>query len=333
VTHSIDLTAASTWAVVSATRTKLSGTTLGLFERTEIASNGATFHNARNSASGISVTSGTAYGVQVFFETAGTSGRLRVICRDNTGGVETLITGAVGSLAAGSGFAGNITNVLETNVGSGVVRLTFTYTPNFTGTLWIGVGPDTATAGQTCIINYVGCEPGGFPSSPIITTGATATRAADGPPTLSNLALIGFNALEGTILSSFETMGQNVSAIIYLFGVDGVDSIQYRRGFGAPAESINFSVVGSVSQAGLTVTPTNNFTIYKNAFAYKVNDFGASTNGAAVLTDTSGTLPSVSVLRLGGSNVAGRELFGWLRLFAYTPLREPNAVLPIRSAV
>jgi hypothetical protein len=222
-----------------------------------------------------------------------------------------------GSITLSGAFAGSLSSA-----GAFPARATLTFTPS-AGTLTVTVSGTVTNANL---------EVGSFASSWIPTTGSTATRAADSPPALSNLALIGFNALEGTILSSFETMGQSPSAGIYCFGTSGFNSIQYRRGFGAPAEAINFSTVAGVGQAGLTVSPTNNFTIYKNAFAYKINDFGASTNGAAVLTDTSGTIPSVSVLRLGGSNTTGEELFGWLRLFAYTPFRLPNATLQTLSA-
>ena len=166
-------------------------------------------------------------------------------------------------------------------------------------------------------------ERGAFASSVIRTSTATVTRAAD-IAAVNNLTNIGFNPAQGTLYSEFETAGNSPSASIYCFGTSGFNGLQLRRGFGDPTQLIAFSTVSGVGQAGLTRTSVASLAVHEHIFAYAQNDFAASFNGLAPDVDTLGDLPSVSILRLGCSNGANEELFGWLRRFYYYPLRISN---------
>jgi hypothetical protein len=77
--------------------------------------------------------------------------------------------------------------------------------------------------------------------------------------------------------------------------------------------------------AGLELTAWNS-NITKQAIAYKVDDFAYTTNGASVVTDTSGAIPSVNRLGIG---LTGTQNFlnGTISRIAYYPVRVTNAQL------
>jgi hypothetical protein len=90
-------------------------------------------------------------------------------------------------------------------------------------------------------------------------------------------------------------------------------------------ESHGAVVTGGVLQANLDAgTPTAGATT-KIAFATRVNDFAASLNGGTVVTDTSGTMPTVSRLVLG-ANGEGSAAFlnGHIRSIRYVPVRAAD---------
>jgi hypothetical protein len=63
--------------------------------------------------------------------------------------------------------------------------------------------------------------------------------------------------------------------------------------------------------------------------AYKLDDYAVSVNGGAVVTDTSGAVPSsLTRLSIGGSAVNSAAYnYGPISLFKYWPTRLPNAQL------
>jgi hypothetical protein len=82
---------------------------------------------------------------------------------------------------------------------------------------------------------------------------------------------------------------------------------------------------------GFGATWTTN-AVFKNAQAYKANDFAGSVNGGAVATDTSGTVPTVSVLQLGSLGAGSSSINGYLRRITYYPRRLANAELQAITA-
>jgi hypothetical protein len=86
----------------------------------------------------------------------------------------------------------------------------------------------------------------------------------------------------------------------------------------------------SVAQATLDATFVNS-TAYKHAAAWIANDYAASFNGAAVLTDAAGTIPTVTVLGLGVLGAGTSTANGHIRTFDYYPTRLDNATLIARS--
>ena len=97
------------------------------------------------------------------FYRAGTSNRLRVVFRDNSGGaVESRVTGEIGSLAVAQELAGTLEILSEEDFPDNVKKITIKFTPNFTGNLLFGIGPDSNTSGETVIAYGAQVEAGPF---------------------------------------------------------------------------------------------------------------------------------------------------------------------------
>ena len=171
-------------------------------------------------------------------------------------------------------------------------------------------------------------EAGSFATSYIPTLASTVTRSADVASV--NTLSPWFNQTEGTFLSNVSPL-----AIDNDISLSASDSGGYANSMYLPADSgaqfivVNSSVVEAQIDAGTILANTPN----KIAAAYAANNFALSVNGGAVVTDTSGAIPTVDRLVLGGleGNTANR-LNGHLRQVAYYPRRLTNAELQALSA-
>lgn len=188
------------------------------------------------------------------------------------------------------------------------------------------VGFQIVTNADAIAVDYVQNENGTFETSPIATTTAAATRALD---VCSTTDLSWFNASEGTFVVRFATRDISATAVNAFAMTDGTGneriSVQ-ESGSGVPAIIV---IDGGATQAntgasGVTMTADTFATL---AGAYQVNNFAGSTNGGAIGTDTSGTLPTVTTLNVGGRNSQSAPLNGWISSLAYYPRRLPDATL------
>ncbi|WP_152544651.1 phage head spike fiber domain-containing protein [Actibacterium mucosum] len=169
---------ASTWASVSATATDRGTTNFGIFTGVTVASQGQIWNRV---ATDLTVTNGQNYAVATYL-VGGTSGRLRIRLRDTAGGTETRVNGSFGALSGAATTAGAITGLTEMLLADGATRrVSFVFTPNFSGTLNFGVGPDSATVGET--VEFLAAQfEEGMSQTSFIDTGATsASRSADLP--------------------------------------------------------------------------------------------------------------------------------------------------------
>jgi hypothetical protein len=166
-------------------------------------------------------------------------------------------------------------------------------------------------------------EQGAFATSVIPTTTTALTRAADVASV--NTLTPWYNATEGTIFVE----ASNAQLGTSLFSTDdGTASNRIVTYFNV-ANSPAFRVVsGGVDQANFSAgTITQNAT-FKLSTAYATNDFAASLNGAAAVTDTSGTVPSGQTTARIGSNVSSANFInGYLRRVSFFPRRLANAEL------
>lgn len=158
------------------------------------------------------------------------------------------------------------------------------------------------------------CEVGTRASSVIITDAATASRAADAI-SLPATAIPGDLAMH-TLFVEFTPQELIANQCFADLRTDTSNMIKI--GSGATATTLLAEViVGGVVQASLVLTTGMAVnTTYKVALSWRANDFAASLNGGAVVTDTAGTVPAVTTLRIGdGANAVIGEVLLFARDF------------------
>ena len=192
---------------------------------------------------------------------------------------------------------------------------------------------NVAAAGAIDITLRIGLpqvEQGAFATSVIPTTTAAATRTAD------NASMIGAN------FSNWYRQDEGTMFVegSVAFPVSGTNQFLMR----ANDNTYNNSNAILVSDGGVlriataaggvfdglagTASALANVT-FKTAGAYKTNDLGISSNGGAVSTDATATIPLVMTRMDFGSDHAGfnRVRAGYLRRIAYFPRRLANSEL------
>lgn len=179
-------------------------------------------------------------------------------------------------------------------------------------------------------------ELGAFPTSPILTTNAQVTRAADTvavgslPPW--------FNPSEGTLY--IEIAPGAAAGIAGSFpGIfdlsDGGTSNRissFLSVYGTPASSLKV-VSGGVTQAnpGGGSAAASVGGVYRVALAYKTGDATLCANGGAIVATTPTSLPTgLNRLIIGN---ADKPLNGWLRALKYNPRRMTNAELQAMTSL
>lgn len=241
--------------------------------------------------------------------------------------------GAVGTL--GTGMTGTITAAAN-----GWYRCTCTYaTAAASGT---GTGTRLALASADNTQIYAGNstsgayfwgvqqEAGAFASSYIPTTTVSVARTAD-----SCIRTLGseFSASAGTVfVQGRSSGGQDAVNGNHVWSLDDATTAERIRFFRAvAADTARVQVTdGGATQALLDATFVNS-TLFKSASAWAANDFAASFNGGAILSDVAGTIPTVTQLNLGASSSAD-SMNGHIRRFRYWPTRLPNNVLQQMAA-
>jgi hypothetical protein len=167
-------------------------------------------------------------------------------------------------------------------------------------------------------------EEGAFPTSYIPTTTAAATRATDVADITSISSF--YNQVEGTLFAE-GVIRKNTDGTPLLFDDTTQDEVVRISVLSTGIPSL-VVVDGGVSQAaiGIGSAITAPFT-YKMAGAIKENDFQAALNGALGTADTSGTMPTLTRLRLGRRLAATGVYNGHIRKVAYYPRRLSNSLL------
>jgi hypothetical protein len=208
-------------------------------------------------------------------------------------------------------------------VGSGVfpARNSLTFTPT-AGTL-------TLTVSGT--VQYAQLEAGAFATSVIPTGSSSVARSADDANMTGTNFTSWYNQTEGTFISQFD------SAISAGFGgpltyyLDGSNRACVQISVAGPyIRSCN--LVAGVTDVDLQISGFTSGQTYKFADAYAVNNFGASRNGSATITDTSAALFAATTLGIGRAGVSGGFLNGHVKSIAYYNARLPDAQLQSLSA-
>lgn len=185
--------------------------------------------------------------------------------------------------------------------------------------------------GDQMVIAIPQFEEGAFPTSYIPTTTATVTRNADDCSITGTDFSEWFNSNEGTIYVEAQTLYTTATGIPYVLTInDGTanETIEYRISSGS-----GFVVRdGAAVQAALGFSGVDLSQSFKIAGAFAANDFAHSTNGGAVATDGSGTLPTVTRMQIGANLVGSAHLNGHIKDIRFYPSRLPDAELQLLTA-
>jgi hypothetical protein len=185
-----------------------------------------------------------------------------------------------------------------------------------------GTVSDGNTVDFTLRIAAPQLEQGAFATSYIPTTSAAATRAADSAIVTPVSSF--YNQSEGTLFTAFRPRTVSGTRTLSAFDNDTEDEqVRLRNVDTDPRLTVND---GGVEQANIDAGTVAAATDYRLAAAFKLDDFAASLNGASAVTDTSGTMPTITHLRIGNSK-AGNVYNGAIARIAYWPKRLSNTLL------
>lgn len=123
---------------------------------------------------GLAVTAGEVLPLTLWY-LPGTSGRLRILLRDEAGAADTLVRGPAGALAVTATAAGAVDGLAEATEADGIRRVSLRFAPAFTGELRLGFGPDSAVAGESVTLLMAQTALG----SPVPAAAAPGLRAAE----------------------------------------------------------------------------------------------------------------------------------------------------------
>lgn len=180
------------------------------------------------------------------------------------------------------------------------------------------------TSGDEVAFDCAHVEDGNIPSSPIITTSATVQRVRDDATMTGTNFSDWFNALEGTFLAEYylDYVAATPNGRRALFQADDTTQNERITGWamhsslsGRSAISVYDGNVGQAEYATVSV-PTVGI-LQKAAYSYKANSMNLAANGVIGTRDTSGTLPTLTQLVLGGRVGSGDQLTGVLKSLSY----------------
>jgi hypothetical protein len=283
-----------------------------------------------------SAVSGTTYTLSVFLKAEERTHAQLSLHITNAGNAFTTLPAIFVDLATGtiSSPSATVTNSSIASAGNGWWRVSLSAlaTSSATQSAGIYLMSDAATTTYTgdgtsgLYIWGAQLEAGAFPTSYIPTTTAAATRSADSAVVTPISSF--YNQAEGTLFaegsSNDSTSGR--FPILAQLSTDANNRISLSRQVGT--NNGRLSVINaSVAQATSDIGSWAIGTVAKLIASYKQDDFAATINGAAVTTDTSGTVPSAVNLRVGVSDGGTSLLNGHIRKLAYWPKRLTNTLL------
>jgi hypothetical protein len=176
-------------------------------------------------------------------------------------------------------------------------------------------------------------EQGSFSTSYIPTVASQVTRAADVAVMTGTNFSSWYNQSEGTFVVEFSSFASTYASTAHVFSTSAGAVGELAGVFRSAALGISIeSYSAGVAQAGLSLGTNPINTTAKVAYGYEVNDFAASRDGAAVVTDASGVVSAPSQINIGARYDSARSLSGHIRSLRYFPTHLPNATLQAISA-
>jgi len=285
-----------------------------------------------------SVTSGTSY-TKSFFVKAGTQRWIQIVW---SGGAHSARFANFDTLTMTFGtVSANVTTSVA-NVGNGWYRVSATSAATATALdlFWIyavdsgtsGWASNSTSGGSVYVFGFQH-EAGSFPTSYTGTTSSSVTRSAD----VCQITGTSFNWMwnqgEGSVAFEAGTFSDSSYLGRYLeftrtssVGSPSIGVGTINSAGSAGGDNVYNYVWDSSTQAALYASPAR--PLAKSSFAWKVNDFAASINGATALTDTSGTVPTgIDVLTIGSRYGSLNIINGHIAKLIYYPARLTNTKL------
>ncbi len=161
-----------------------------------------------------------------------------------------------------------------------------------------------------------------FPSSPILTTTSSVSRAAD---SLSAATWAAITA--GTLYAKADTLYTGQAQRLVQID-DGTANNRATLQFNASAAAEFDFLDGGTSEAALTAGTITANGAAQIAAAFQANDFALVANGGTPATGSSGAVPTFSKLRLGADSAGANNLFGHIaQIGVWNNLRGQNSAL------
>jgi hypothetical protein len=274
------------------------------------------------------LTSGQVYALSFYVQSAATS--LIVTLENGTTSFGSPHTVTLNPSTGTAGTPTGYTSVTSTPFGSGYVYTLITAAAG--GTLIANFEWRLSTSGNSMLFGRPQFEAGAFPTSYIPTVASQVTRAADRCEIVAPNFASWYNQSEGTLVVEADSVVPKTTVLYAPVAINNGTSANQNRVFIYDGNWAGSTSTGGVVQSDLQATGSYVATVpAKIAYAYKTNDFAASINGAAALTDTLGTLPTATTMQLGGTGV-NFPINGHIRSIRYYPTRLLNAQLQALTA-
>jgi hypothetical protein len=168
-------------------------------------------------------------------------------------------------------------------------------------------------------------EAGSFPTSYIATTTAAATRLADSASITGGNFSGWWNATEGTfvLVGDYSYIATNGNGLLRCDDGSELERIMHRL----ESSTQRFTVIdNNVEQCDISRSGVVAGAVFKQATAYKLNDFASCINGGTVGTDAAGTIPTVDRMRFSGA-INANYPNGHIQRLSYYRSRLANATL------
>jgi hypothetical protein len=171
-----------------------------------------------------------------------------------------------------------------------------------------------------------------FVSSYIPTQASQVTRAADQVSILTSA--FPYSATAGTVVFAGSLAGAVAGARSWHLsdGTTGEQISQYQGLDTIPTLFVRDGGAGQVSLANTGSTSLALNTNFKTASAWILNDFALSLDGDTPATDSVGTLPTVTTLKVGSSFLTTEYLNGHIKRLDYYAVRKTDAELQVLSS-
>ncbi len=251
----------------------------------------------------VSISASTAYTLS-FFVKALTNDYVEIDWLENGGSVlnpHAVFRFSTGAFVLSSGVG----ETFVEDWGGGIFRISFTATTEGDATtaqprIWTNTDGthQQSFAGNTAngvVVWGKSLEATAIPLSYVSTLVAAVARTAD----VASASVTGLLGAENTMFVQ-GTTGYGASVIYQID--DGTEDERYRIERNASNEIHVIVTDGGVDQADLNLGAVADITEFKVAVRLAASDFAASLDGASVVTDAGGTLPTVDTLRPGMSS-------------------------------